>query len=184
MNKEGIADHKERNNTAWSAWKLNGAHHGVRPRVEIQILHFLLLFFDIFLIMYDLNRKHTNFQLNWIEGVVYRNSTIFSTKFKAPSRLRVRCLRSQIWASSRGQPRLGWGLVGCEIWFYPISKKIPQSEFVCKSYDYFTEARLGYSSERWNMTRNRNRVRQKLASYDNKWWSNGRKGTNMVSQWI
>jgi hypothetical protein len=68
----------------------------------------LLLFFDIFLIMYHLNRKHTNFQLNWTEDVAYRNSTIFSMKFKAPSRLRVRCLRCQIWASSHGQTRLGW----------------------------------------------------------------------------
>jgi hypothetical protein len=49
VNKEGITNHKERNSTAWSAWKLNGAHHGVRPLVEIQFLHFLLLFFDIFL---------------------------------------------------------------------------------------------------------------------------------------
>jgi hypothetical protein len=54
VNKKGTADHKERNNIARSARKLNGAHHGVRPLVEIQILHFLL-------ILYDLNRKHTNF---------------------------------------------------------------------------------------------------------------------------
>jgi hypothetical protein len=45
VNKEGPVDHKERNSTARSAQKLNGAHHGVRPLVEIQILHFLLLFF-------------------------------------------------------------------------------------------------------------------------------------------
>jgi hypothetical protein len=45
MNKEGTTDHKERNNTTRPARKLNGAHHGVRPLVEIQILHFLLLFF-------------------------------------------------------------------------------------------------------------------------------------------
>jgi hypothetical protein len=42
VNKEGIANHKERNSTTR---KLNGAHHGVRPLVEIQTLHFLLLFF-------------------------------------------------------------------------------------------------------------------------------------------
>jgi hypothetical protein len=42
VNKEGTTDHKERNNTARSARKLNRAHHGVRPLVEIQIL---LLFF-------------------------------------------------------------------------------------------------------------------------------------------
>jgi pyruvate/2-oxoglutarate/acetoin dehydrogenase E1 component len=79
---------KKENSTARSARKLNGAHHGVRPLVEIQFLHFLLLFFDIcFLILYHLNRKHTNFQLNWTEGVAYRNSIIFSTKFKAPSQL-------------------------------------------------------------------------------------------------
>jgi hypothetical protein len=45
VNKEGTVDHKEKNSTAR---KLNGAHHGVRSVVEIQILHFLLLIFDIF----------------------------------------------------------------------------------------------------------------------------------------
>jgi hypothetical protein len=64
---------------------------------------FALIFWYFFLIFYDLNRKHTNFQLNWTEDVAYKNSTIFSMKFKAQSWLRVRCLRSQIWASSRGQ---------------------------------------------------------------------------------
>jgi hypothetical protein len=88
VNKEGTTDHKKRKNTAQSARKLNGARHGVRPLVEIQILHFLLLFFNIFfLILYHLNRKHTNFQLNWTEIVAYRNSIIFSMKFKIPSRL-------------------------------------------------------------------------------------------------
>jgi hypothetical protein len=83
VNKEGTTDHKERNNTARSARKLNGAHHGVRPLVEIQILHFLLLFFRyFFVILYDLTRKHTNFQLNWTEGVTYKNFIIFSMKFK------------------------------------------------------------------------------------------------------
>jgi hypothetical protein len=48
VNKEGITDHKEKNSTARSARKLNGAHHAVRPLVQIQILHFLLLFFHIF----------------------------------------------------------------------------------------------------------------------------------------
>jgi hypothetical protein len=48
VNKEGTVDHKERNNTAQSARKLNGAHHGVRPLVEIQILHFLLSFLIFF----------------------------------------------------------------------------------------------------------------------------------------
>jgi hypothetical protein len=45
VNKEGTTGHKERNNTARSARKLNRAHHGARPLVEIQILHFLPLFF-------------------------------------------------------------------------------------------------------------------------------------------
>jgi hypothetical protein len=61
VNKKGTTDHKERNNIAQSARKLNGAHHGVRPLVEIQFLHFCSYFFDIFLILYDLNRNHTNF---------------------------------------------------------------------------------------------------------------------------
>jgi hypothetical protein len=46
--------------------------------------------------------------------------------------------------------------------------KVPQSEFVCKSYDHFTEARLGYGSGRRNMTRNRNRLKQKLVVCDGK----------------
>jgi hypothetical protein len=45
VNKEGTADQKKRNNTTR---KLYGAHHRVRPLVEIQILYLLLLFFDIF----------------------------------------------------------------------------------------------------------------------------------------
>jgi hypothetical protein len=45
VNKESTTDHKERNSTARSTRKLNRAHHRVRPLVEIQILHFLLLFF-------------------------------------------------------------------------------------------------------------------------------------------
>jgi hypothetical protein len=35
VNKEGISDHKERNSTTRSTRKLNGAHYGVRPLVEI-----------------------------------------------------------------------------------------------------------------------------------------------------
>jgi hypothetical protein len=35
VNKEGITDHKERNSATRLAQKLNGAHHGVRPLVEI-----------------------------------------------------------------------------------------------------------------------------------------------------
>jgi hypothetical protein len=57
-----------------------------------------------------------------------------------------------------------WGRVWLDVKFDSTHffKKIPQSEFVCKSYGCFTEARLGYSSERQNMTQNRNRVRQNL----------------------
>jgi hypothetical protein len=40
-----------------------------------------------------------------------------------------------------------------------FQKKVPQSEFVCKSYDHFTKARPGYGAGRQNMTQNRNRVR-------------------------
>jgi hypothetical protein len=48
VNKEGTTDHKERNSTAQLEQKLNGAHHGVKPLVEIQFFHFLLLFFIFF----------------------------------------------------------------------------------------------------------------------------------------
>jgi hypothetical protein len=184
VNKEGTLDHKERNSTAWSAQKLNGAHHGVSPLAEIQILHFSSYFLIFFMILYDLNRKHTNFQLNWTEGVAYRNSTIFSTKSKAPSRLWVRCLRSRIWASFRGQTQLGRVWLDVKFDSTQFQKKLPQSVFVCKSYDRFTEPRPGYGSRRRNMTRNRNRVRQKLAVCDGKCWSNRWKGSNRVSQWF
>jgi hypothetical protein len=52
---------------------------------------------------------------------------------------------------------------------YPFFlKKVSQSEFVCKSYDRFTEARPSYGFGRQNMTRNRNRVRRKLVVCDGK----------------
>jgi hypothetical protein len=35
VNKKGTTDHIERNSTARSVRKLNGAHHRVRPLVEI-----------------------------------------------------------------------------------------------------------------------------------------------------
>jgi hypothetical protein len=50
----------------------------------------------------------------------------------------------------------------------PNFKKVPQSEFVWKNYDHFTEARPGYGSGRQYMSWNRNRVRQKLAVCDGK----------------
>jgi hypothetical protein len=59
VNKKGTTDHKEKNNTTLSARKLNGAHHRVRPQVEIYFFTFCSYFF-IF-IMLHLNRKHTNF---------------------------------------------------------------------------------------------------------------------------
>jgi hypothetical protein len=48
VNKEGVADYKERNSTSRSTRKFNGAHHRVRPLVEIQILYFCSYFFNIF----------------------------------------------------------------------------------------------------------------------------------------
>jgi hypothetical protein len=63
--------------------------------------------------------------------------------------------------------RVGFG--GMQNLILPnFKKKVPQSEFVCKSYDRFTEARPGYGSERQNMTQNRNRVRQKHVVFDGK----------------
>jgi hypothetical protein len=48
VNKEGTTDHKERNSTTRSARKLNGAHHGARPLVEIQICTFCSYFWIFF----------------------------------------------------------------------------------------------------------------------------------------
>jgi hypothetical protein len=56
----------------------------------------------------------------------------------------------------------------------PNIKKIPfyrsssGSRFVCKSYDRFIDARPGHSSRRWNLTQNRNWVRQKRVVCDGK----------------
>jgi hypothetical protein len=68
---------------------------------------------------------------------------------------------------SMSKPDLG-GFGGMQNLILPNFKKVSQSEFVCKSYDRFTEACPGYDSGRRNMTRNRNRVRQKLAVCDGK----------------
>jgi hypothetical protein len=48
VNKEDTSYHKERSNTAQSARKLNRAHYGVRPLVEIQFLHFFSYFLIFF----------------------------------------------------------------------------------------------------------------------------------------
>jgi hypothetical protein len=109
---------------------------------------FALIFLIFFLILYHLNRKHINFQLNWTEGVAYRNFTIFSMKFKAQSQLWVRCLRSRIWASSHGQTQLGWCLVGCEIWFYPILKKTSIRVRMQKLWPFYRRA---YGSRFWKV---------------------------------
>jgi hypothetical protein len=69
-------------------------------------------------------------------------------------------LRSRIWASSRGQTQRVW--LDVKFDSTQFQKKVPQSEFVCKSYDHLTEARLGHGFRRRNMTQNQNRLRQKL----------------------
>jgi hypothetical protein len=110
VNKECTTDHKERNTIARSVRKLNEAHHGVRALVEIQILHFLLLFLIVFWILYHLNRKHTNIYLNCTEDLAYRNSTIFSMKFKAPSQLELGALEVEFGPLFVGKP--DWGGFG------------------------------------------------------------------------
>jgi hypothetical protein len=44
VNKEDTTDHKERNSTARSARKINGAHHGVRTLVRINFYTFCSYF--------------------------------------------------------------------------------------------------------------------------------------------
>jgi hypothetical protein len=67
-----------------------------------------------------------------------------------------------------GKPDYSWVWLDAKFDSTQFQKKVPQSEFVCKSYVHFTEARIGYGSRRRNMTRNRNQVRQKLAICDSK----------------
>jgi hypothetical protein len=71
--------------------------------------------------------------------------------------------------SEVGALEVKWGGVWLDAKFDSTQfKKVHQSEFVCKSYDRFIEARPGYGCVRRNMTRNQNRVRQKLAVCDGK----------------
>jgi hypothetical protein len=67
-----------------------------------------------------------------------------------------------------GKPN--WGCVWLDAKFdsTQFKKKVPQYEFVCKSYDRFIETCPGYGSGRQNMTWNQNRVRQKLTVCDGK----------------
>jgi hypothetical protein len=64
VNKEGTVDHKERNSTISTKAQRSSS----RVQTTSRNPNFAL-FAHIFLILYDLNRKHTNFQLNWTEGV-------------------------------------------------------------------------------------------------------------------
>jgi hypothetical protein len=57
------------------------------------------------MILYHLNRRHTNFQLNWTEGVAYRNSTILAQKLKHHPSSELGALDVEF----------GPGLVGCKI---------------------------------------------------------------------
>ena len=106
LGRHNISQRKKQQNTIstkarWSSPR--GQNTCRKPNFAL----FARIFLIFFLILYHLNRKHTTFQLNWTEGVAYRNFTIFSTKFEAPSQLWVRWLRSWISESSRGQTRLG-----------------------------------------------------------------------------
>jgi hypothetical protein len=67
-----------------------------------------------------------------------------------------------------GKPNLGGVWLDAKFDSNQFQKKVPQSEFVCKSYDRFTKARPSHCSGRQNMTRNRNRVRQKRVVCDDK----------------
>ena len=84
---EGTTDHKERKTQYYQHESSTEPATGPWLLLKSKFCTFCTYFFDIFLIPYYLNRKHTNFHINQTEGVAYRNSTIFSTKFKAPSRL-------------------------------------------------------------------------------------------------
>jgi hypothetical protein len=70
MQKEIETKAERRTQCSTSGKLFNGAHRGAGAHVEIQFFDFLILFFLYFsLILYHQNRKHTKFELNWIEGV-------------------------------------------------------------------------------------------------------------------
>jgi hypothetical protein len=106
LGRHSISQRKKQQNTIsmkarWSSPR--GQNISRKPIFSV----FAHIFWYFFLILYHLNKKRTIFQLNWTEGVAYRNFTIFSTKFEAPSQLWVRWLRSRISEFSHGQTRLG-----------------------------------------------------------------------------
>jgi hypothetical protein len=75
---------------------------------------FALIFLIFFLILYDLNRKSTYFQLNWTEGVAYRNSTILARKLKHHPGSELGTLEAEFGPLPMGNlTRVG--LVGCKI---------------------------------------------------------------------
>jgi hypothetical protein len=67
---------------------------------------FALIFLIFFLILYDLNRKHTNFQLNWTEGVAYRNFTISARNLKHHPDSELGALEVEFGPLPMGKP--GW----------------------------------------------------------------------------
>jgi hypothetical protein len=95
---------KQHNTVSFKAQRSSPRGHATSRNQNFSLFSDLLIFF---LILYYLNWKHNNFLLHWTDGVAYRNYRIVCMKFKPPSQLWVRCLRSWIWASSHGQTRLG-----------------------------------------------------------------------------
>jgi hypothetical protein len=60
LNKEGITDHKEQHITI-STKAQRSSPQGQATSRNSNFALFALIFFDIFMILYHLNRKHTNF---------------------------------------------------------------------------------------------------------------------------
>jgi hypothetical protein len=122
-------------------------------------LHYLLLFFDIFfLILYDLNRKHTIFssigQKVWPREI----PQFLARKLKHHPSSELGALEVEF----EPLPVVWW-----DAKFDSTQKNFKSTSIrVRMQKDCFTEARPGYGSGRQNMTRNQNRVRQKLAICD------------------
>jgi hypothetical protein len=89
--------------------------------------------------LYHYNMKHTKFELNWIEGVAWRNSQRFSTNIKAGHKFGQRHLEAEFGQSKFSKPHHWGGGDRCRIFSTQPQKKLPNFEFVSKSYDRFTE---------------------------------------------
>jgi Flp pilus assembly protein TadB len=69
VNKEDNISQRKKQHSTISTKAQRSSPRGQTTSRNPNFVFFALIFLIFFLILYDLNRKHTNFQLNWTDGV-------------------------------------------------------------------------------------------------------------------